>query len=319
MIDKNPATFWEHIYDLREQGLIPRVWKTGHLSEHLEGAYAANTITLAPYNFSISREGDRMGGFVERGQAPRAWRVGRGQFQLVADPEDDAETQTADRTRSVERAQELRSRQKRPANGRTVAPTPSPDLTDQPGQRNGAASITPDPSAHDTSASGRYVSIPVNLTESERESLAGLPTTEKKALFIVRKHLEDKYQGRVSIQEDRNGVDLRVEIDGKTERIEVKGTEKPTIAWQQLKVSSQKSHDALENRDASLYRVVNVDGAQPHIYVLTYGRDFTLEPEPRWVVRRVPPKDDRYPLRGEPYRYDLPYDPVAAGEWEARG
>ena len=89
----------------------------------------------------------------------------------------------------------------------------------------------------------------------------------------------------------------------------MKGTESPTIAWQQLKVSSQKSHDALENRDASMYRVVHVNGPCPRIYILAYGRDFTLEPEPRWAVKRVPPKDDRYPLRGEPYRYELPYDP----------
>ena len=318
MIDQNPATFWEHVYDLRKKGLISRVWKTGHLAEHLEGAYAANTITLAPYNFSISREGDRMGGFVERGQAPRAWRVGRGQFQLVADPEDDVETQTAERNKSVERAQELRSRKKRPVDWQTDAPTPSPNLPDQPGQRNGAA-INPDASAHDTPASDRYVFIPVTLTESERQSLASLPTTEKKALFIVRKHLGEKYGDQARIQEDRDGVDLRVEIDGRAERIEVKGTEKATIAWQQLKVSSQKSHDALESRNALLYRVVDIDGPRPHIHVLTYGRDFTLEPEPRWAVRRVPPKDDRYPLRGEPYRYDMPYDPVAAGEWEARG
>ena len=28
--------------------------------------------------------------------------------------------------------------------------------------------------------------------------------------------------------------------------------------------------------------------------------------------------NESYPLRGEPYRYDLPYDPVAADEWEVR-
>lgn len=317
MIDQKPTTFWGHVYELRKKGLIARVWKTGDLSEHLEGEYAVNTVTLAPYNFSISEEGDRMGGFVERGQVPRAWRVGRGQFQLVADPEDDVETQAAEQNRSVERAKELRLR-KRLGVWRTEVPTPSPDLPDQPGRQHGAA-IIPDASAHDTPASDRYASIPVTFTESERQVLANLPTTERKALFIVRKHLGEKYGDQARIQEDRDGVDLRVEIDGRTERIEVKGTEKPTIAWQQLKVSSQKSYDALESRDALLYRVVDIHGPRPYIYVLTHGRDFTLEPEPRWAVRRVPPKDDRYPLRGEPYRYDMPYDSVAAGEWEARG
>lgn len=307
------ATFWEGVYGLRKQGVIGRVWRSRQLNQYLEGPFTANTIAIGPYNYSIAEEGDAIGYLVKKGEAPKAWRVGRGQFQLVVDPDDDVETQAAERKRAVERAKELRSRERRPAEGEAEAPMPS-----QRSQQNGAA-IIPDASAHDTSASGRYVSIPVTLTESERQSLTSLPTTEKKALFIVRKHLNEKYGGRASIQQDRDGVDLRVEIDGKTERIEVKGTEKPTIAWQQLKVSSRKSHDALESGGASLYRVVDVDGTRPHIYVLAYGQDFTLESEPRWTVKRVPPKDERYPLRGEPYRYDLPYDPVAASEWEARG
>lgn len=43
-----------------------------------------------------------------------------------------------------------------------------------------------------------------------------------------------------------------------------------------------------------------------------------LDHEPRWAVKPVPPEDYRYPLRGKPYRYDRPYDPVAADEWEIR-
>ena len=67
-----------------------------------------------------------------------------------------------------------------------------------------------------------------------------------------------------------------------------------------------------------MYRVVDVDGEEPRICILTYGQHFTLEPEPRWAVKRVPLEDDRYPLRGEPYRYDLPYEPVAQDDWEVR-
>ena len=33
-------------------------------------------------------------------------------------------------------------------------------------------------------------------------------------------------------------------------------------------------------------------------------------------AKRVTPKDDRYPLRGLPYRYDRPHDPVALEDWE---
>ena len=310
-------TFWEHVYDLRKQGLIDRVWKTTYLSEHLEGSYAASTITVDPYNYSISREGDGIGYFVKRGEVPRAWRVGRGQFQLIADPDDDMETQTVERDRSVERAEEIRSRKKRSIGHHIKSPTPLPDRPDQPSPQPGAAPGSPVPKGQSVSASDRYTSISITLTESERQSLVSL-TTEKKAEALVRKHLDDKYGGQARIQEDEDGVDLVVSVDGKIERIEVKGTESPTIAWQQLKVSSQKSQDALEHGDASMYRVVDVAGSRPRIYILTYGEHFTLEPELRWAVKRVAPEDDRYPLRGEPYRYDLPYDPVAKDEWKAR-
>ena len=142
------------------------------------------------------------------------------------------------------------------------------------------------------------------------------PSTEQKALNIVRALLTDKYGEDVEIEEDRDGVDLIVTIDGKTERIEVKGTKDSDIAWKKLKVSSKKSHDALVSGDASIYRVVDVDSANPRVYILIYGEDFTLEPEPRWAVKRIPPDNDRYPLQGMPYRYERPFDPVALDDWE---
>ena len=37
---------------------------------------------------------------------------------------------------------------------------------------------------------------------------------------------------------------------------------------------------------------------------LTYGRDFTMEPGPRWAVKQVRPEDDRYPLKGRSFRSD---------------
>ena len=120
---------------------------------------------------------------------------------------------------------------------------------------------------------------------------------------------------RAEIEEDRDGADLTVSVDGRRERIEVKGTESSTLDWHKLKVSSQRSHDALTRGGASIYRVVDVSGPNPRIYVLTHGRHFNLEHEPRWAVKRVPPQDGRYPLRGEPYRYDLPHEPVAADDW----
>lgn len=142
--------------------------------------------------------------------------------------------------------------------------------------------------------------------------------TEQKALYIVEKHIRSEHGKQVEIEEDRDGADLRVSVDGHTvKRIEVKGTRSQDLAWQKLKVSSQRSHDALKNGEVEMYRVVDVDGERPSIYVLVHGRDFTLEHEPRWAVKQTTWEHDRYPLRGRPYRYDLPYDPVAQDEWEA--
>ncbi len=310
-MNQTPATFWEHVFDLRERGQIPRVWKTGQLSEFLEhpiGPYSPGTVTTDPFNYSISMRGDKIGYFVQKGQAPKAWRVGRGQFRLIADPEDDMQTQEAERSRAVKRAAELRS-QKRQTNGHPVGAAIPP--LDHPERPSLQAESAP-------GSSELYPAIIVALTPTQRQALAGR-STEQKAMFIVHTHLASKYGGQVEIEEDHDGADLRVYMSGKSERIEVKGTESPTIAWPKLKVSSQKSHDALRNGETSMYRVVDVSGANPRIYILTYGRHFTLEPEPRWAVKRVTPKDDRYPMRGEPYRYDLPYDPVATDEWEARG
>ena len=326
------ATFWERVYDRRRRGLIPRVWERRHLKEFLErpnGPYAPNAVNVLPTNYSISMDGDSIGNSVKKGAAPKAWRVARGRFQLIADPEDDIPAQEAAKSRAKKRADELRPEieappvhyapgamtgaelrlQERQANDhQDEAPTSVPDSPNQPGLQAESVPGSPD----------LYPSIPMTLSPPERRTLAGL-STEDKALYIVHKHLIDKYGGQVDIQEDQDGADLRVSTDGASERIEVKGTESSTIAWPQLKVSSQKSRDVLASGEASMYRVVDVDGTTPRIYILTHGRHFTLEPEPRWAVKRVPQKNHRYPLRGEPYQYDLPYDPVARDEWEVRG
>ena len=36
------------------------------------------------------------------------------------------------------------------------------------------------------------------------------------------------------------------------------------------------------------------------------------------IEERLPRKIGRYPLRGKPYRYDLPCDSVAVRDWEVR-
>lgn len=154
----------------------------------------------------------------------------------------------------------------------------------------------------------------VSLTESDRREIADL-STARKAAWIVRKHIKDRFGPGVRIEEDHEGADLRFSRDERTERIEVKGTRKRDLAWAQLKVSSRQSCDALRSGAASMYRVTDVDGSAPRVHVLKHGRDYELAPEPRWAVRRIPPGANLYPLRGRPYRYDRPYEPVASNEW----
>ena len=301
-MNRNPTTFWEHVYNLRERGQITRTWKPGDLARHLEDTFAANNISVNPYNSSISIEGDKIGDYVKKGGQPKAWRVGRGQFQLTEDPDDDIETQRAQMELATGRAEQLRTRNKRTLV--RYAEVPSPSLH-RP---------SPKPKSESVSSS-LYPTIPITPTEDLRRKMVGL-RTEQKAVAIVRSYLLAKYGGRAEIKKDRDGADLKVTIDRKTERIEVKGTEKSDIAWSQLKVSSQQSHDALASGDVSIYRVVDVNSANPRIYILTYGKHFMLEPEPRWAVKRVSPKDERYPLRGEPYHYERPFDAVASDDWE---
>ena len=304
-------TFWECVYDARREGLIPRVWRTGELIVLLTapvGRFSPNTVSVDPYNYSISREGNAIGYFVKRGEDPKAWRVARGEFQLIVDPEDDTYRQNTQRELAKKRAGELVSQIRLAGRHQTGQRA-------QRGSQTTTQTSTAPTGIRRVRTPGSYKSVSIALDDLDRRNMAKL-STEQKALHIVEKHIRDQYGDRAEIKEDRDGVDLRVSVDGQTvERIEVKGTKSKDIAWSQLKVSSQKSHDALKG-GAPMYRVVDIDGTQPRIHVLTYGRDFTLEPEARWVVRPTMLENDRYPLRGRRYRYDLPYDPVAQDDWE---
>ena len=91
--------FWGHVYDLRRKGLIPRESSRDHLRPHLEkpqGPFSPNTITTVPSNRSLKMDGSDPGNFVKNGQSPKAWRVRKGVFRLVVDPDDDKKTQDAD-------------------------------------------------------------------------------------------------------------------------------------------------------------------------------------------------------------------------------
>ena len=66
--------------------------------------------------------------------------------------------------------------------------------------------------------------------------------------------------------------------------IEVKGTKERGVAWNQLKVSGQPSHDMLK-KGMPLYRVANIGERNVTIFVLEYSEDFEMIPEPRWTIR----------------------------------
>ncbi len=108
-------TFWQEVYRLRKERLIPRVWKRRHLMKHLkvpDGDFRENTVGVYPANSSISLKHYEIGDYVKRGQEPKAWRIGpprSGEYQLIVDPEDDDTTQQEQRATALARAEELRS------------------------------------------------------------------------------------------------------------------------------------------------------------------------------------------------------------------
>ena len=161
-----------------------------------------------------------------------------------------------------------------------------------------------------------YEVYTVSLPDPVHKALSDL-STARKAVEIVRLLLQTACNGEAKFETDLDGADLKVTYNGETSRIEVKGTAAPTIAWNLLKVSSQKSHDALKSSEVVMYRVVDVDSKTPQIYVLRHGRDFYMEQESRWSVKPIKPENrEKYPLRGLPYQYDDPYEPVALDDWE---
>lgn len=93
-------SFWDAIYKLREDGLIPPVWTRADIRPHLLGTYRPNTIMTVPSNASMTRDGKQMGDYIKRGSDAQAWRVGLGEFRLVADPADDLPTQEQERQRA---------------------------------------------------------------------------------------------------------------------------------------------------------------------------------------------------------------------------
>ena len=190
----NRNGFWQQIYHLREMGMIGRVWKPAQLNEYLErpkGQYAPSTIAVRPHNSCVSKEGDGIGDFVNKGQAPKAWRVGRGLFQLIEDPDDDTETQRKQKELAIQRAEVLREKKRATRTHSEIASTSQP---------SSARQLKPE-----TVASNKHSIAPIASTEAGRKKMEDL-STERKALAIVRALLKDRYGDDVVIEEDGDGV-----------------------------------------------------------------------------------------------------------------
>jgi hypothetical protein len=124
----------------------------------------------------------------------------------------------------------------------------------------------------------------LELTEPEFSEISQMPCAVA-ALEICKIHFR-RIDKDVSFATPGKGVDLRVRFhDGVELDLEVKGTESAGIAWTQFKVSSQQSHDLL-TQGMPVYRVTEIGSRTIKIFIMKYGVDFKMKPEPRWAVHR---------------------------------
>ncbi|NKB38183.1 MAG: hypothetical protein GKR93_13640 [Gammaproteobacteria bacterium] len=133
--------------------------------------------------------------------------------------------------------------------------------------------------------------IKVHLTEEEFQRLNELFPPSEKSATVGRRAVEIVKYHFLSINSDykfskaSKGADLKVVCGDFDFEIEIKGTTKADIAWSQLKVSSQTSHDRLF-QGLPLYRVISANNIHPTIFVLKHDDDFILSPETRWKIQR---------------------------------
>jgi hypothetical protein len=135
----------------------------------------------------------------------------------------------------------------------------------------------------------------VSLSKSDFNSLnTRFPPTSKssnvgdRAIQILRIYFLS-LDGASAFREQVDDADLEVtNSHSEVQRMEVKGTADKGIAWQKLKVSGKPSHDALL-AGMPLYRVTEVYAQEPTVYVLQHQEDFTMEPEPRWSIKKRAP------------------------------
>lgn len=135
------------------------------------------------------------------------------------------------------------------------------------------------------------IAIPIDLDEDEFRRLNALYPPSEKSSNVGKRSVElvqyyfRKLDPSCQFRVLKKGVDLEIVQGSKIQRIEIKGTARDHLAWNQLKVSGSPSYDELR-KDTPLYRVVSVYDRTPTIYVLTYSEDFDMIPEARWSVKK---------------------------------
>jgi hypothetical protein len=126
--------------------------------------------------------------------------------------------------------------------------------------------------------------ILLELTDEEFSRVSLMPCADA-ALEICRIHFR-RVDVNAHFNKPGKGADLRVRFQNGVETdVEVKGTGKVGIAWNQFKVSSQQSHDLLV-KGIPLYRVTGIGSRAVKIFIMKHGVDFAMSPELRWTVHQ---------------------------------
>lgn len=76
-------TLFQEIVKLQREGKISRLWKIKDLKIYLSGNFSDSTLSVYPYNASISRDGKKKGNFVIRGQKPKFFKHPGGFFEII--------------------------------------------------------------------------------------------------------------------------------------------------------------------------------------------------------------------------------------------
>ena len=76
-------TFYQHIIALRGENKIPKIWSMPDIRPFLKNNFSPNAINVLPANSSMTPDGKVKGDFVKKGQEPKFYRMGRGQYIVV--------------------------------------------------------------------------------------------------------------------------------------------------------------------------------------------------------------------------------------------